>query len=109
MLGVVLFAVFVYWEARHAALPIVPIHLFRIKTVIGVYISTMMSGMTFFVVMYYIPQFIQLVRGSSAVTSSVLVLPFLAPVGSSRSPSICHVLPADPFPSYIRRARRPIC
>jgi hypothetical protein len=81
ILGVVIFAAFLYWEAHHAILPIVPVRLFRIKTVVGVLISTVMNGMAFFVVMYYIPQFVQLVRNSSAVTSSLLVLPFLAPVG----------------------------
>jgi hypothetical protein len=36
---------------------------------------------TFFIVMYYMPQFLQLVHGMSPVASSVLLVPFLAPMG----------------------------
>jgi hypothetical protein len=31
--------------------------------------------------MYYIPQLIQVVRGESAITASLLLLPFIAPIG----------------------------
>jgi hypothetical protein len=48
------------------------------------YVSTVQSKeltLRYTQVLYYIPQLIQLVRGSSAVTSSLLVLPFVAPIG----------------------------
>ncbi|KZT23709.1 MFS general substrate transporter [Neolentinus lepideus HHB14362 ss-1] len=79
-LGVLVAAGFVVWEAKFAVLPIIPVHIFRHKTVTGVYICTLTNGMTFFAILYYVPQFLQLVRGSSPIYSSVLMLPFLAPV-----------------------------
>lgn len=78
IIGVVILCLFLIWEAKFAALPIIPVHIFRNKTVSGVYIVTLMNGMTFFSMLYYIPQFLQLVRGSSPVKSSLLMLPFLA-------------------------------
>ncbi|EKM58038.1 uncharacterized protein PHACADRAFT_252002 [Phanerochaete carnosa HHB-10118-sp] len=79
-LGVVVFVLFLFWEAKFTKLPIIPMHIFKVKTVSGVYISTMMNGMTFFSILYYVPQFLQLVRGSTPVTSSLLLMPFLAPI-----------------------------
>ncbi|GJE94802.1 MFS general substrate transporter [Phanerochaete sordida] len=80
LLGGAVFALFLFWEARFAKLPIIPVHIFKVKTVSGVYIATMMNGMAFFSILYYVPQFLQLVRGSSPVISSLLLLPFLAPI-----------------------------
>ncbi|TFK50126.1 MFS general substrate transporter [Heliocybe sulcata] len=79
-LGVATLAVFILWEARYAKIPIVPVHIFRYRTVNGVYISTLLNGMTFFAVLYYIPQFLQLVHGDSPMRSSLLLLPFLCPI-----------------------------
>ncbi|EIN07711.1 MFS general substrate transporter [Punctularia strigosozonata HHB-11173 SS5] len=79
ILGVLVFGVFLYWEANHASLPIVPVRIFKTRTVVGVYICTLANGMTFFAILYYVPQFLQVVRGSSPITSGLLVLPFLAP------------------------------
>jgi MFS family permease len=80
LLGVATIAVFMLWEAKFAQLPIVPVHIFKYKTVVGVYLCTAMNGMTFFTVLYYVPQFLQLVRGYNSVTASLLTLPILAPV-----------------------------
>ncbi|EPQ54241.1 MFS general substrate transporter [Gloeophyllum trabeum ATCC 11539] len=81
ILGVIVLAGFVVWEARYAALPIVPVHIFKYRTVNGVYISTLLNGMTFFAVLYYVPQFLQLVQGEKPMQSSLLLLPFLCPIG----------------------------
>ena len=43
ILGVVIFVVFIVWEAKYAKLPIIPVHIFKNKTVTGVYIVTMMK------------------------------------------------------------------
>ncbi|TFK49175.1 MFS general substrate transporter [Heliocybe sulcata] len=79
-LGVLVLAGFFVWEAKYAVLPIIPVHIFRHKTVSGVYICTLCNGMTFFAILYYVPQFLQLVKGSSPIYSSLLMLPFLAPI-----------------------------
>ncbi|KDQ58485.1 hypothetical protein JAAARDRAFT_34295 [Jaapia argillacea MUCL 33604] len=80
ILGITVLAVFLLWESKWAKLPIIPVHIFKHSTVSGVYIATLMNGMTFFAILYYVPQFLQLVRASSPITSSVLMLPFLAPI-----------------------------
>jgi len=79
-LGIAVLIGFVIWEAHFATLPIVPVHIFRYRTVNGVYISTLLNGMTFFAILYYVPQFLQLVRGDSPMQSSLLLLPFLCPI-----------------------------
>lgn len=42
-LGAAVFVVFLFWEAKFAKLPIIPVHIFKNKTVTGVYIATMMK------------------------------------------------------------------
>ncbi|KAI0087353.1 MFS general substrate transporter [Irpex rosettiformis] len=80
ILGAAILALFIFWEAKFALLPIVPVHIFKNKTVAGVLLLTTMNGMTFFSILYYVPQFLQLVRGNSPVTSSLLLIPFLGPI-----------------------------
>ncbi|KAH9921048.1 major facilitator superfamily domain-containing protein [Fomitopsis serialis] len=75
ILGVVVYALFVFWEAKMAKFPIVPVFIFRYKTVVGVFIVTLMKYL-----LYYVPQYLQLVRGMSPTKSSLLLLPFLAPI-----------------------------
>lgn len=43
LLGAVVFALFLVWEAKFARLPIIPVHIFKNKTVSGVYIATVMK------------------------------------------------------------------
>ncbi|KAH7097412.1 MFS general substrate transporter [Auriculariales sp. MPI-PUGE-AT-0066] len=80
ILGIAIFAIFMTWEAKGALLPIVPVNIFLYPTVVGVYINTMCSAGTFFGLMFFIPQYLQLVRGNSSVRASALTLPLLVPV-----------------------------
>ncbi|TFY51788.1 hypothetical protein EVJ58_g10381 [Rhodofomes roseus] len=80
ILGVITYVLFLVWEAKMAKFPIVPVFIFRHKTVAGVFIATLMNGTTFFSLLYYVPQYLQLVRGMSPTRSSLLLLPFLAPI-----------------------------
>ena len=43
LLGAAIFVVFLVWEAKCAKLPIIPVHIFKNRTVTGVYIATMMK------------------------------------------------------------------
>lgn len=43
LLGAAVFALFLVWESRYARLPIIPVHIFKNKTVVGVYIATAMK------------------------------------------------------------------
>ncbi|KAK4051903.1 hypothetical protein OIV83_002608 [Microbotryomycetes sp. JL201] len=72
----VAFIIFILWETR-ARIPIVPPSIFRIPTVACILTNTFISGATILVQIFYIPQFIQIVRGESAIRSGVLILPLL--------------------------------
>ncbi|KAH8924037.1 MFS general substrate transporter [Atractiella rhizophila] len=77
IIGIVGFVVFWLWEWRFAALPIVPMSMFRIKTVTGVLICTLSNGMVFFQTIYFVPQLFQLSFDYSPIKSGALILPFL--------------------------------
>jgi len=102
--GVATFVVFFVWEGSpRVKIPIVPPRMFKDRTVLTVMQCTFLSGMTVLGQSYYvscgvaisrigqgqpaltldggwrsqIPQFIQICRGSSAITSGALILPLL--------------------------------
>ncbi|KAH7102879.1 MFS general substrate transporter [Auriculariales sp. MPI-PUGE-AT-0066] len=79
-LGSVLTILFSVLVLQREPLPIVPVNIFLYPTVVGVYINTMCSAGTFFGLMFFIPQYLQLVRGNSSVRASALTLPLLVPV-----------------------------
>ena len=43
LLGAFILFLFLIWEAKFAGLPIMPVHIFKNKTVAGVYIATLMK------------------------------------------------------------------
>lgn len=43
LLGAAIFVLFVFWEGKYAALPIMPLHIFKYKTVVGTCITTAMK------------------------------------------------------------------
>jgi MFS family permease len=74
--GVVLFVLFVFAE-RRAVEPVVPLHLFSIRTMqVGTVISIII-GFTMFGAMTFIPLYFQIVRGESPSISGVLLLPLV--------------------------------
>ncbi|KAK4701011.1 hypothetical protein P7C70_g5223, partial [Phenoliferia sp. Uapishka_3] len=75
--GVALFGVLMLYEWKFAVIPIVPPSLFKSSTVNGVMLCTFIAGMVILSQLYYIPQYLQIVRGVSAIRSGVLVLPLL--------------------------------
>ncbi|KZT66693.1 hypothetical protein DAEQUDRAFT_443061 [Daedalea quercina L-15889] len=74
ILGVIIYSLFLVWEAKMAKIPIVPDGYRRIHCYAGE------SGTTFFSLLYYFPQYLQLVRGMSPTRLSLLLLPFLVPI-----------------------------
>ncbi|EST04492.1 Major facilitator superfamily [Kalmanozyma brasiliensis GHG001] len=78
ILGIVLFIVFAIVEARVAALPLVPMRLFKIPTVCSVLVQTVCSGGIFFLLLFFVPQFTQVVKGYSGVKAGVLLIPLMA-------------------------------
>jgi len=82
-IGLVLSAVFVWVESR-AAEPILPLELFRNRTVTASIIATFLITFGFFGAIIFIPRWFQSVLGSSATESGYQMLPLMIGVmGSS--------------------------
>jgi hypothetical protein len=65
---------FLCYESRFAGLPIIPIHLLKLRNVAGVYLQQFFFGSGYFMVLFVVPLYIQLVHGRSAFTSVSLHL-----------------------------------
>ncbi|KAJ3776769.1 MFS general substrate transporter [Lentinula raphanica] len=59
--GIFVLVVFCLWEWKGAKLPIVPMHIFKHITVVGVYLCMFANGFVFFSTLYYLPSFFQVV------------------------------------------------
>ena len=82
-LGLVLSAAFVWIESR-ATEPILPLEIFRNRTVSGSIVATFLITFGFFGAIIFIPRWFQFVLGSSATVSGYQMLPLMAGVmGSS--------------------------
>ncbi|KAJ3853512.1 major facilitator superfamily domain-containing protein [Lentinula lateritia] len=73
--GVFVVVLFCLWEWKVAKLPIVPLHIFKHVTVVGVYICMFANGFVFFSALYYLPLFFQVVLGYSPTYSGTFLLP----------------------------------
>ncbi|ORY34961.1 putative tetracycline efflux protein [Naematelia encephala] len=83
IIGCALFLVFIVVEMKFAALPLIPMHLFRNPTVVGVSVGAFLGGIATYSVLYYLPQFYQVVRGASPTRSGILLLPLSIQIYSS--------------------------
>ncbi len=72
--AVVLLLVFAWWE-RRAAEPILPPRLFRNPVFLVVTITFFLATAALFAVVVFVPVFLQIVVGSSATSSGLLILP----------------------------------
>ncbi len=77
LLGLVLSAVFVWVESR-AAEPILPLSLFRNRSVSVSLIAVFLAGFGFFGAIIFVPRWFQVVLGSSPTESGYQILPLLA-------------------------------
>ncbi|ORX98559.1 MFS general substrate transporter [Basidiobolus meristosporus CBS 931.73] len=68
---------FIFVEYRVAAEPIVPCRLFAMRNPLFTFITMFFFGMAFFGLVYYIPMYFQIVRGDSATTSGLEMLPMM--------------------------------
>jgi EmrB/QacA subfamily drug resistance transporter len=75
--GVALIALFVLVE-RRAAEPIVPLHLFKLRTFSVTSLVGFIVGFAMFGAITYLPAFFQVVRGISPTISGVYILPLMA-------------------------------
>jgi MFS family permease len=77
LLGLVLSAIFVWVESR-AAEPILPLSLFRNRSISVSMIAVFLAGFGFFGAIIFVPRWFQVVLGSSATESGYQILPLLA-------------------------------
>ena len=77
VLGVVLLGVFVIVE-RRAVEPVLPLHLFRMRTFWVTSVVGFIVGFAMFGAIVYLPAFFQVVRGISPTLSGVRLLPLMA-------------------------------
>ena len=75
--GVLLFGMFVLVE-RRAAEPVLPLHLFKLRTFSVTSIVGFIVGFAMFGAITYLPAFFQVVRGISPTISGVYLLPLMA-------------------------------
>ncbi|KDE05201.1 hypothetical protein MVLG_04440 [Microbotryum lychnidis-dioicae p1A1 Lamole] len=75
--GFVCFLVFILYEWKVPKIPVIPMYIFKIRTAASVFASTTISGGTLVAQVFYVPQFLQIVRGVSPIRSGVLFVPLL--------------------------------
>jgi EmrB/QacA subfamily drug resistance transporter len=76
LLGVAFLALFV-WVESHAKEPMIPLHLFRIRTFAISMIAVFTAMFGFFGAVVFLPLWYQVVQGASATESGYKLLPFL--------------------------------
>ncbi|WOO85275.1 Efflux pump dotC [Vanrija pseudolonga] len=77
VIGGILLFVFIFVEARLVPLPLIPMYIFRNKTVAASMATTFANGAAFYATLYYLPQYFQVVRGESPIQSGVHMLPLV--------------------------------
>ncbi|KAG9233285.1 major facilitator superfamily domain-containing protein [Amylocarpus encephaloides] len=65
---------FILWQWRGTNVPLIPLHIFKSRIVVGACITMFVNGWNFIVQIYYIPTFYQLVYGYSAVKAGSMLL-----------------------------------
>ncbi|PWY97708.1 MFS general substrate transporter, partial [Testicularia cyperi] len=78
ILGIVLLCAFALVEALWVPLPLVPMRLFKVPTVASVLVQTICSGGIFYLLLFFVPQFTQVVKGYSGVKAGVTLIPLMA-------------------------------
>ncbi|KAJ3725155.1 major facilitator superfamily-domain-containing protein [Lentinula raphanica] len=82
--GIFVLVVFCLWEWKGAKLPIVPMHIFKHITVVGVYLCMFANGFVFFSTLYYLPSFFQVVLQYSPTYSGNVLFFFLSTLSHHR-------------------------
>ncbi|KAA8895683.1 multidrug resistance protein fnx1 [Sphaerosporella brunnea] len=75
--GFGVWGLFILWQWKGTALPLMPLHIFKSAMVNGACLTMFVNGWNFVVQVYYIPTFYQLAYGYSAVKSGALLLPLV--------------------------------
>jgi hypothetical protein len=77
-LGSICALAFLVVEWKFAAMPMMPLHLFRNKAVCVILIQNFLFGIVYYSHLYYLPIYYQNVRQYSPILSAALTIPFVA-------------------------------
>jgi EmrB/QacA subfamily drug resistance transporter len=80
-LGVLMLGGFIYWEARGAAEPMMPMRIFENRNRGGAYVVMLVVGAAMFGMFYFITFFVQLVRDYGPLKTGVSFLPVAFTIG----------------------------
>ncbi|CEL58270.1 putative transporter C3H1,06c OS=Schizosaccharomyces pombe (strain 972 / ATCC 24843) GN=SPAC3H1.06c PE=3 SV=1 [Rhizoctonia solani AG-1 IB] len=75
--GSVLAIAFLLVEWRMAALPILPLHLFRVKNILIIYTTTILTGIIYYCNLYFLPSYYTDARGFTPIQAGVYLLPLI--------------------------------
>ncbi|KAI8876845.1 MFS general substrate transporter [Backusella circina FSU 941] len=75
VIAVLMVGLLVLVESKFAKEPLMPMRLFRNRSVAAVLITNWFMGITFFSIIYYLPMYFQIVRGDSAMWSGIRLIP----------------------------------
>ncbi|KAI9596434.1 major facilitator superfamily domain-containing protein [Syncephalis fuscata] len=78
--AIIILAGLLWAEFRMATEPIVPLQLFRSKSICLLGVGIFLVGWGFISPIYYLPIFFQVIHGYSATQSGLVLLPFVLPV-----------------------------
>lgn len=79
-LGGILFIMFLIVEGKIAKLPMIPLVLFTRRSLSIVLLSNILFGMAYYSLQTYIPYYLQLVRGYSAIKNAAVVIALVLPL-----------------------------
>ena len=65
-------------EAKHAKLPMVPLRLFKNPSLIALFLMSFIVGFSFYIDIYYLPIYLQSIRGWTPISAGAIMLPNVA-------------------------------
>ncbi|KAI9332456.1 major facilitator superfamily domain-containing protein [Zopfochytrium polystomum] len=77
-IGAIFAIAFIWVEMKVAERPIVPMHLFKDSRVAATFATAFFFGAAFYGLVFYVPQWYQIVKGDSATSAGVRTLPLIA-------------------------------
>ncbi|KAG8694609.1 hypothetical protein FRC08_008375, partial [Ceratobasidium sp. 394] len=75
--GALLAALFILVEWRLAPLPVLPLHLFRIRNIIIIYATTFLTRIVYYCNLYFLPSYYTDARGFTPVQAGIYLLPLV--------------------------------
>lgn len=77
IVGFIIGAFFIFYEAKYAQKPIIPLRLFGTFSLAVTYLQVFIQGFVFLGLLFFLPLYFQAVNGASAVQSGIDLLPYI--------------------------------